>query len=221
MPKETFLRLDESKKARFIAAALEEFAHNSYEQASITQLVKKLGIAKGSVYQYFEDKTDLWLYLKKYSEEIKLGYIQRLRREDYPDFWSYYRAMYAHGVYFDLEAPLCSLFLYRIGKMETSNAVAHFLQDWQAQALVFFGQWIAAEQSRQTFRQDIPIPTLAHFMVSMSMSIADLLRYKYKVDFEANIASGRPVFAQQEAELMQAVDELILLMRGAVSPPKE
>jgi len=218
MPKETFLRLEEGKKSRFIAAALQEFAYNSYEQASITQLVKNLGIAKGSVYQYFEDKIDLWLYLKSYSEQIKLGYIQRLRREDYPDFWAYYRAMYAHGVNFDLEQPLCSLFLYRIGKMETSQAVANFLQDWQQQALVFFGQWIAAEQARQTFRQDIAIPILAHFMVSMSMSIADLLRHKYKVDFEANIAAGRPVFADQKAELMEAVDELILLMRAAVSP---
>ena len=75
MPKETFHNLPEEKKGQFINAALEEFAGNNFDTASVTRIVKKLGIAKGSVYQYFEDKLELWLYLKEYCEGVKMSYV--------------------------------------------------------------------------------------------------------------------------------------------------
>lgn len=63
MPKLTFHNLPDSKRKHFIQEAYKEFSLHSYESGSITNLVKKLGIAKGSVYQYFEDKGDLFHYL--------------------------------------------------------------------------------------------------------------------------------------------------------------
>ena len=56
MPSPTFFKLADTKRKQFLAEAYREFSHNSFEAASITNLVKSLGIAKGSVYQYFEDK---------------------------------------------------------------------------------------------------------------------------------------------------------------------
>ena len=63
MPSNTFLNLPDDKRERIISAALEEFANNDFRNASITRMVRSLGIAKGSVYQYFKDKKDLYLYL--------------------------------------------------------------------------------------------------------------------------------------------------------------
>lgn len=59
----TFERLNEQKRHAFLEAAFKEFSLKGYDAASITQLVKALGIAKGSVYQYFDDKQDLYKYL--------------------------------------------------------------------------------------------------------------------------------------------------------------
>mgnify|MGYP001367152296 CR=1 FL=1 len=64
MPKSTFLNLRPEKRADFTDAALFEFALNDYQNASITNMVKVLGIAKGSVYQYFENKKDLYEFDK-------------------------------------------------------------------------------------------------------------------------------------------------------------
>lgn len=69
MPSDTFFKLPEEKKQRFIDFALEEFAHNNYEAASITAMVKKMHIAKGSVYSYFNNKLDLYLYLIVLAEQ--------------------------------------------------------------------------------------------------------------------------------------------------------
>jgi AcrR family transcriptional regulator len=63
MPKPTFYKLPEAKRRQFMTEAYKEFSHNSFEAASITNLVKSLGIAKGSVYQYFTDKEELYSFL--------------------------------------------------------------------------------------------------------------------------------------------------------------
>lgn len=59
MPKETFLKLSEEKKAKIILAAKKEFARVPLEQVSIKNIVEEAEIARGSFYQYFENKEDL------------------------------------------------------------------------------------------------------------------------------------------------------------------
>lgn len=63
MPKATFLNLPESKRHQFLESAIMEFSLKGFEGASLTKLVKTLNIAKGSLYQYFEDKEDIYRFL--------------------------------------------------------------------------------------------------------------------------------------------------------------
>lgn len=56
---------EEKKSFRFqriVDAALVEFGTKHYEVASINQICKQGGIAKGSIYHYFKDKDALYLY---------------------------------------------------------------------------------------------------------------------------------------------------------------
>lgn len=72
MPKQTFLNLPKEKREAFVGIALEEFARNDYATASVSRIVARAGIAKGSVYQYFEDKRDLFLYLLERAQQTLL-----------------------------------------------------------------------------------------------------------------------------------------------------
>lgn len=63
MPKDTFLRLPAEKRDRFVDEAITEFAERPFAEASLSQIAARAGIAKGSVYQYFEDKLDLYRWL--------------------------------------------------------------------------------------------------------------------------------------------------------------
>jgi AcrR family transcriptional regulator len=63
MPKQTFFNLPEEKRQTIIDVAIEEFAENGFEAASINRIVANSGISKGSFYQYFEDKLDLFMHL--------------------------------------------------------------------------------------------------------------------------------------------------------------
>lgn len=53
-----------------INAAIKEFVNNSYEKASTNQIVKKANISKGSLFNYFNNKKDLYVYLIDYGVEI-------------------------------------------------------------------------------------------------------------------------------------------------------
>ncbi len=77
MPKQTFLNLPEEKRSAFIDIAIAEFADNDYNTASVSKIVEKADIAKGSVYQYFEDKQDLFMYLMDVSNKAMLEFVTR------------------------------------------------------------------------------------------------------------------------------------------------
>lgn len=63
MPTSTFFNLPEEKRQKLIDCALDEFAASDYDSASLSRIVARAGIAKGSLYQYFTDKNELYGYL--------------------------------------------------------------------------------------------------------------------------------------------------------------
>ena len=63
MPKNTFQNLSPEKKCKIFEAAVQEFSSRSFSEASINQIVKTAQIPRGSFYQYFEDKQDVYLFM--------------------------------------------------------------------------------------------------------------------------------------------------------------
>jgi AcrR family transcriptional regulator len=67
--KDTFNNLSAEKKRKIFDAAVLEFSRRRFSEASINQIVKAAGIPRGSFYQYFNGKEDLFLYM--YEEILK------------------------------------------------------------------------------------------------------------------------------------------------------
>lgn len=59
----TFQNLSQQKKERIIHAALTEFSAHPFNEASITNIVKNADISRGSFYQYFDNKENLYQFL--------------------------------------------------------------------------------------------------------------------------------------------------------------
>ena len=114
MPNETFFNLAADKRSRIIASAIREFAENPYDVASISNIVRETGIAKGSFYQYFEDKQDLYRYLIELGIEEKLNLIKDLPAEDLSDnLFDYIRRLFQSAVKFELTEPGLAQVAYR------------------------------------------------------------------------------------------------------------
>lgn len=81
MPKQTFFNLKEDKKEKIEKALIKEFSRNSFEKASISNIILEANIPRGSFYQYFEDKEDAIYYIiDKYLEKEKNKIYQYLLR---------------------------------------------------------------------------------------------------------------------------------------------
>lgn len=81
MCSETFLRLPEEKRQRFLDAAWEEFVRVPFAEASINKIVLKARVPRGSFYQYFESKDDLFAYLQQTVLEYLIAEYCRFMRE--------------------------------------------------------------------------------------------------------------------------------------------
>lgn len=62
MPTETFFNLPKEKQKRILDAAAQEFSRVGLNEASIANVIKEAEISRGSFYQYFSDKEDLYYY---------------------------------------------------------------------------------------------------------------------------------------------------------------
>jgi AcrR family transcriptional regulator len=106
MPKETFFNLPEEKRDLICQVAIGEFAAYPYARASINRIVAGAGIAKGSFYQYFENKQDLFLYLLQLVAEEKLGYLAPLlHNPGQHDFFTLLRELSRAGIQFAVDNP--------------------------------------------------------------------------------------------------------------------
>ena len=106
MPKDTFKNLPEEKRRQILNIAIKEFAAHPYNVASISKIVRKAGIAKGSIYQYFENKKGLYQYLVKLSSDEKLKLIKDIPAPNQASgLFGYLRWQFLSEVYFEIHHP--------------------------------------------------------------------------------------------------------------------
>ena len=104
MPTSTFFALPAERRERLVREAIREFSERSYNEASLSQIAQRSRIAKGSFYQYFSDKLDLYRWLV--TEEAA-----RHRREFVGeasadgDFWAGFETLIERGMAFLVEHP--------------------------------------------------------------------------------------------------------------------
>ena len=70
MPKDTFFNLPWEKQDIVMRSAISEFIKHGFEKANVGDIAKNAGVAKGSMYQYFENRRELFLFSVKWSMEF-------------------------------------------------------------------------------------------------------------------------------------------------------
>jgi len=75
MPKQTYFNLPEQKRQIIEQAALDEFSVHGFDASNMNRIVEQSRIAKGSFYQYFADKKDLYFHLINELFKKKMAYI--------------------------------------------------------------------------------------------------------------------------------------------------
>lgn len=142
----TFQQLDKRKQQRILSAALTEFSRRGYHGASINTIVERVGIAKGSIFNYFSDKQGLFGFVFGQALEMVKNHLRRVRDASAGDeVFSRIEASLVAGVEFVKAHPRIYNLYLRVqyesglpGRVEMLKAIRkssiHFLTELLAEA---------------------------------------------------------------------------------------
>ncbi|OHW61815.1 fatty acid metabolism regulator protein [Andreesenia angusta] len=190
MPKNTFFNLSEEKRARIVESSIEEFSSNPYEVASINQIVKHSEIAKGSFYQYFENKEDLYKHLVEICEVEKESYIDiAIKRTKYVDFFERLKEVYKSIIRFSDEKPKYAAVLDHIYKIDDLNLKSEILESLELDGPNVFSKLIDEAIEEGELKSSLDTELIASFLVNINVFLKEyrktkgvLFDYESKVD---------------------------------------
>jgi len=174
LPTNTFFNLTKEKKERVINAALDEFADKGYTNASITNIVNKAEIAKGSFYQYFEGKDDLYKYILKKAVDKEIKYIEKeLESFDGEDFFDYWRRLNIAGIKYTRENKKLAKIAADIANEKNGKIYQSVIEKYKGFGEEIFETLLKDAVKSGEVRKDINIEYTAHLLYKASFFITD------------------------------------------------
>ncbi len=186
MPKDTFIRLSKEKQDRVFDAALNEFSKRSYNETKLSTIIKEAKIPRGSFYQYFEDKLDLFKYVFNRLGEKKLWYMKDLiHNPDEIPFLDLIRQLYVIGIRYAIDNPKgvkMAMYLY------TSNdfIFEEILGNGLKQAKEFYAGYIETDKKLGRINPEIDTEIFSAMMTDLitSISFDEMKQGNVNLDFD-------------------------------------
>jgi len=171
MPSQTFLNLEENKKLRVIGAAIDEFAKKPFEQVMISDIIKIAKIPRGSFYQYFSDKEDLYLYIIDLIRKEKLKFISKTLSniEGFP-FLTLIRRLFEDGVAFAIKNPKLVRILDHLLKNK-NKLYEKLMADNMTMAEEIYGNLIDIDKNKGLIREEINTKAFAKIIVELTSNV--------------------------------------------------
>ena len=218
MPTSTFFNLPDSKRQIILDIAIDEFAGNDYDVASISRVVERAGIAKGSFYQYFADKRDLYYYLLELAATEKNSFFQSHPLEPGEDLFAYIRHLFRVGLRFEFSHPGLARIAYRAvygGGPELEDAAARLRQNSAA----FFRDMITKAQATGRVDPALDAELVAFLLNQVFTGFGDFLLGRLELD-PATLASGGAA-GMDKPEYWRDIDQLLSILQRGLRPPSD
>ncbi|GBC63316.1 TetR/AcrR family transcriptional regulator [Desulfonema ishimotonii] len=158
MPLKTFNNLSPAKRERITRIAVEEFSEKGYSRASINTMVRRLGIAKGSIYQYFGDKKGLFFFAFNAAMEMVKAWLRTVRDQTAEeDLFTRLEATLLAGVLFLQKHPVVYRFYIRIMFEDEIPFRNEILLSLRGYSLKYFRSLLEHAQERGELRADLDL----------------------------------------------------------------
>lgn len=214
MPKDTFINLPDEKRKLIEDAALDEFATWGYDNASINRIVAQTGIAKGSFYQYFEDKKDLLKHLVNKITQQKMEYVSPVLLNPHRhDFFTMLKDLYRSGLMFAKESPDAALLGNAIYKNKEHPIYSEIIAEGMAGQKDFFSGLLEGAIARGEVRPDIHTRFVAHVLLSLTVSV-------FEYYFE-EVKGGDFNMHRIEDDVMDIVDMTLDFIKNGITQSKK
>lgn len=217
MPKQTFFNLSPEKRANIIDIAIEEFASHTYSKASISKIVAKAGIAKGSMYQYFEDKKDLFKYILNLAVQEKINYIEKYGINQGEDFFTAFEKTMLAGTQFSLDHPQIGKIFSNAMEPTSEEILKELNAEWRPMTLKFFEDLIEKGKSEGSIRQETNARLVSHMLVSLlGVGLTDYLLEKLEISMDDFFYDTSQVKKLAPKKLEQIIKDIMDFIRNGL-----
>ncbi len=170
MPKDTFFNLSQEKQERIIESAKTAFSKKRYSAVTIDAIVALAKIPKGSFYQYFDNKDDLYKYIfYDVGKDKKEMLLEALDQYDELDFSKMLMQLMNKAYEFEARDrrifELKQRFLNEVPQ-ETKNII---LSELVPATMDLYKQIILKYIQNTTFREDVDVETAAFILTMVTM----------------------------------------------------
>lgn len=214
MPYETFYNLPIEKQENILSVAIKEFANHPYAAVSISAIVRDAGIAKGSFYQYFVDKKDLYLHVLQLGMARKLNLVTQLGPPNNNlKIFDYLKWMMQASVQFELAHPDLARIAYRafVEEIPFPEEVDELMRQGGAS---YFNDLLAQGILHDDVAPWVDTDVAAYMLQIVYNSFG---RYMLKrIKFMSTLSSDPPddIFKHADAQLL--FDNLMELLEGGM-----
>ncbi len=210
-PREVFRKLESDKQQRILDAAIEEFADQGYKQASVNRMVQKLGIAKGSIFQYFGTKEGLFGFIFDQAVELVRRSLRKVKQETAEaDFFERIRRSLIQGIRFIDEHPRVYQIYLKMIFQEDFPLRAQFLQKVHLFSAEYLQPLVEAGMARGELRSDLDVKTTVFFLDALM----DRFLQAYSVSF---LDAGAGFYRAPARDIERRVEELVNLLRHGLA----
>lgn len=203
MPKDTFFNLPEDKKERILNAAIDEFEEYGYQKASINRIVQRASIAKGSFYQYFGDKQDLFKFIMKEAVEKKLHYLRDvLAIVSELSFFKLLREMYISGIKFAIDHPKLNKIANDFIKNSDNKLKEAIFEENLPKSNDFLETLLKQGIEKEEIDPNIDVQLVAFMLTSLTSSIGEYFL--------------KEVNAEDDMEVMSFIDKMLYVFENGI-----
>ena len=185
------------KKTRIIMAALKVFSSKGFHQVKVEEIAQEAEIGKGTIYEYFESKEDIYHQIFRLSSERYTSIFQEMQSQG-TDLW-------------DKIKILC---LKHIEFFQTHLDMAPFVFDCQSRPLESLSVWLM-EQKEQ--RQELVRKTMARAVKEGEIRAVDPDLASQMVMGLIFSVLGGMIFIEGRSPEPETVDKMLdILKKGLV-----
>ena len=207
LPRNVFNKLEQDKQQKILDAAVEEFAQHGFLQASMNRVVQKLGIAKGSLFQYFGTKEGLFHFVFDYAVQKVKGSLRQVREETAEaDFFERIRRSLLAGIRFIDEHPRVYQIYLKMIFQENFPLRSEFLQQVHLFSSKYLKPLVEQGIARGELRSDLDVPMTIFFLDALM----DRFLQAYCVSF---LDAGAGLYRAKEEDIQRKIEEFIQLLR--------
>ncbi|TGE35647.1 TetR/AcrR family transcriptional regulator [Desulfosporosinus fructosivorans] len=205
MPKKTFFRLDEEKQERVVRAAISEFHTNGFAKAKVETIAENAAVAKGSIYQYFENKKELFMHSVTWSMEYFMREIDKYTPLQEMDVFDYLLKDGRKRVELLNQETTLMLFFQDIMSGKFGSLTKTINDELWKIGDKYILQLIAVGKQKGTIRTDLDDSILALYYKGVTSQFDD---YVFRIITENNFELSDSVYQEIEATINQVIELL-------------